>query len=255
MQVGNFALPATLPMWEMSNMAEEATLRGRALYDALMQIKPAGLVETDWAVGAGVNRGFFSNLKSSDISPRSDTLHKILTFVKCREADLYHAANITEERSVVLHSRISDVEKSSAFHSDGEVVKIQKLDLSLSMGPGTLIDDHVEAELLNFDLNFVRIYTRASSDRLRLVTGIGDSMDPTLKWGDLILIDTTDRMLSKQDGIYWINLYGAAGIKRLRAVGPRHVLIKSDNPAVDDQEVAAEDLRIEGRAIWATRGL
>lgn len=138
---------------------------------------------------------------------------------------------------------------------DGEVVQIQKLDLSLSMGPGTLIDDFVEAELVSFDLNFVRLFTRAPSDRLRLVTGIGDSMEPTLRWGDLILIDANDRMLSKQDGIYWINLFGAAGIKRLRAVGPRKILVKSDNPLHDDQEVDADDLRIEGRAIWATRGL
>lgn len=138
---------------------------------------------------------------------------------------------------------------------DGEVVQIQKLDLSLSMGPGTLIDDYVESELVSFDLNFVRLFTRAPSDRLRLVTGIGDSMEPTLRWGDLILIDANDRMLSKQDGIYWINLFGAAGIKRLRAVGPRKILVKSDNPLHDDQEVDADDLRIEGRAIWATRGL
>lgn len=137
----------------------------------------------------------------------------------------------------------------------GDVVSIQKLDLSLSMGPGTLIDDHVEAEPVAFDLAFIRTFTRAPSDRLRLVSGIGDSMYPTLNWGDAILIDTTDRALSKQDGIYWINLYGAAGIKRLRTVGPGRVMVKSDNVAVGDQEVDAGDLRIEGRAIWVARGL
>jgi phage repressor protein C with HTH and peptisase S24 domain len=137
----------------------------------------------------------------------------------------------------------------------GEIVPIQKLDLSLSMGPGTLIDDYVEAEPVAFDLAFIRAITRAPSDRLRLVTGIGDSMHPTLNWGDQILIDTTDRALARQDGIYWIDLFGAAGIKRLRTVGPNRVLIKSDNPTVDDQEVDADDLRIEGRAIWVARGL
>lgn len=136
-----------------------------------------------------------------------------------------------------------------------DTVAIQKLDLSLSMGPGTLIDDYIEAEPVTFDLSFIRSITRAPSDRLRLVTGIGDSMYPTLNWGDVIMIDTTDRALARQDGIYWINVYGAAGIKRLRTVGQGRVLVKSDNPAVDDQEVDAEDLRIEGRAIWVARGL
>lgn len=138
---------------------------------------------------------------------------------------------------------------------DADVVPIQKLDLSLSMGPGTLIDDWVESEPVAFDRRFLQLITRAPSHRLKLVTGIGDSMYPTLNWGDAIMIDTTDRALARQDGIYWINLYGAAGIKRLRTVGEGRVLVKSDNPTVDDQEVDAADLRIEGRAIWVARGL
>lgn len=137
----------------------------------------------------------------------------------------------------------------------GEIVPIQKLDLSLSMGPGTLIDGYVEAEPVAFDLAFIRAITRTATDRLRLVTGIGDSMYPTLNWGDAIMVDTTDRALARQDAIYWINLYGAAGLKRLRTVGQGRVLVKSDNPAVDDQEVDAADLLIEGRAIWVARGL
>jgi phage repressor protein C with HTH and peptisase S24 domain len=123
------------------------------------------------------------------------------------------------------------------------------------MGAGTLIDDWVESEPVAFDRTFLQLITRAPAERLRLVTGIGDSMYPTLNWGDAIMIDTTDRALARQDGIYWINLYGAAGIKRLRTVGAARILVKSDNPAVDDQEVDAEDLRIEGRAIWVARGL
>ena len=138
---------------------------------------------------------------------------------------------------------------------NGDVVPILKLDLSLSMGPGTVIDDYVEAEPVSFDLAFIRAITRSPSDRLRLVTGIGDSMYPTLNGGDAIMIDTTDRALARQDGIYWINLYGAAGIKRLRTVGHGRIMVKSDNPTVDDQEVDAGDLRIEGRAIWVARGL
>jgi transcriptional regulator with XRE-family HTH domain len=145
-------------------------------------------------------------------------------------------------------------ETTSRVSGNAEIVQIQKLDLSLSMGPGTLIGDYVEAEPLSFDLAFIRTFTRAPADRLKLVTGIGDSMQPTLQWGDLILIDTTDRQLARQDGLYWIDLWGAAGLKRLRTVGPGRVLVKSDNPAFEDQEVDASDLRIEGRAVWIVRG-
>jgi phage repressor protein C with HTH and peptisase S24 domain len=228
-------------MWEISDMASQDALRGSNLYDALMRIKPHGLAETEWAIDAGVNRGFFSNLKSSDISPRSDTLRKLLATINRTEADLYGGAVISQGVPTLPET--------------ADVISIQKLDLSLSMGPGTLIDDYVEAEPVAFDLAFIRAITRSPTDRLKLVAGIGDSMYPTLNWGDVILIDTTDRALAKQDGIYWINLYGAAGIKRLRTVGLGRVLVISDNPGVPDQEVPAEDLRIEGRAIWVARGL
>lgn len=137
----------------------------------------------------------------------------------------------------------------------GETVGLQKLDLSLPMGPGTEIGDYVEAEIVQFDLALVRAITRSPPHRLRIVTGFGHSMEPNLHTGDMILIDTTDRHLSWQDGIYWINLFGAAALKRLRTVSKERVLVVSDNPTVPDQEVDAADLRIEGRAVWFARGL
>ncbi len=149
----------------------------------------------------------------------------------------------------------SDQRPSMDIVAAEDVVHIQKLDLSLSMGPGTHIDDWVEAEPVAFDLAFIQAITRTPSDRLKLVTGIGDSMYPTLNWGDVILIDTTDKQLARQDGVYWIDVYGAAGLKRLRNVGKGRVLIVSDNPNVPDQEVDVVDLRIQGRAIWLARGI
>lgn len=139
--------------------------------------------------------------------------------------------------------------------SSDDTVEIVQLDLSLSMGPGTLIDDYVEGEPVKFGLRFIQNITRASSDRLRLVRGIGDSMQPTLNGGDVIMIDTTQRALSRQDGIYWVSIYGAAGLKRLRSIGPQRVLIVSDNPNVENYEVDANDVRIEGRAVWFARDL
>lgn len=164
---------------------------------------------------------------------------------------------------IPIHPRIADptskrepdVPPARLATEDDGTVELQRLDLSLSMGPGTLIDDYVEAEPVRFDPSFVRLITRAPYHRLKLVTGIGDSMYPTLNWGDTIMIDTTDRALAKQDAIYWISVYGASGLKRLRAIGKGRVLVVSDNPSVPDQEVDAEDLRIEGRAVWFARGL
>jgi phage repressor protein C with HTH and peptisase S24 domain len=214
------------------------------------QLEQLGLKQRHLAEALGIEENKVSKVKSGQRQFKATELMAAMAFIEMRKAELQ---NVQEQ----AHLAYKHVRSNPVLNvpGDGEVVQIQKLDLSLSMGPGTLIDGYVESELVSFDLNFVRQFSRAPSDRLRIVTGVGDSMEPTLFRNDLIVIDTNDRMLTKQDGIYWINLYGAAGIKRLRAIGPKTILVKSDNPIHDDQEVDADDLRIEGRAIWTTRGL
>lgn len=210
------------------------------------RLQALGLKQRDLAEALGLEENKVSKIKAGERQFRGTELVAANQYLDRYEAK--HLRDVSEAGS-------KDDLLISPSEGQREVVQIQKLDLSLSMGPGTLIDGYVETELISFDLEFVRQFSRTPSDRLRIVTGVGDSMEPTLYRNDLIVIDTNDRRLSKQDGIYWINLYGAAGIKRLRAIGPNKVLVKSDNPIHGDQEVDANDLRIEGRAVWTTRGL
>lgn len=152
-------------------------------------------------------------------------------------------------------ARSPDVLPTRSAHADDGVVEITALDLSLSMGPGTLIEDFIEAEPIKLDMGLVRAITRSPFNMLRMVRGIGDSMEPTLRTSDRVLIDTSEKMLSRMHGIYWVDHMGAHGLKRLRAVGQGRVLIMSDNPAVPDYDVDAEEMRIHGRAIWLLRDL
>lgn len=139
--------------------------------------------------------------------------------------------------------------------NEDDVVEIISLDLSLSMGPGTLIEDFVESEPVKMGLALIQAITRTPTDRLRLVRGIGDSMEPTLRTGDQVMVDINDRHPSRINGIYWIDYHGSHGIKRLRPAGKGRVMILSDNRDVPDFEVDAADLRIEGRVIWFAREL
>ncbi|MFN3943917.1 MAG: helix-turn-helix transcriptional regulator [Allosphingosinicella sp.] len=139
--------------------------------------------------------------------------------------------------------------------ADDEVVEITSLDLTFSMGPGTNLDDYIEETPLRFDLSYIRGFTRTTPTRLRIARGVGESMFPTLISSDLVWIDTTQRMLNQQDRIWAISLYGAAAIKRLRAIGDGKVMVISDNRDVENQIVDAEDLIIGGRVIRFSRDL
>lgn len=65
-------------------------LRGPALYDALMALKPAGLSEYEWADKAGLNRGWFNDIKKApEASPRTSNINKALAAIGLSIGDLY----------------------------------------------------------------------------------------------------------------------------------------------------------------------
>lgn len=137
----------------------------------------------------------------------------------------------------------------------GETVDIVALDLSVSMGPGTEIEDFVESEPVKFDAAMLRSITLAPPNRLRIIRGIGTSMEPVFQSNDRFLIDTTVRDLSRFDGYYWITIDGAHGLKRLRPSGDGMWRVISENPAFEDFDIDKRAVRIEGRAVWVARGL
>lgn len=138
----------------------------------------------------------------------------------------------------------------------GETVQILRLDLSLPMGPGATVDDYVEEEPVEFDMGYLRAFTRTPAHRLRLARGVGDSMMPTLLPNDEVLIDTTQNQLLHADRIYACTISGGAAIKRLRPVdGGQRILVISDNRTLDPYPVDAREVRIWGRIIRFARDL
>jgi phage repressor protein C with HTH and peptisase S24 domain len=251
-QVGNFTLPARSPMWEMSDVAGGDDLEGVRLYDAFMALKPAHLAETDWAEQAGVNRGFFGNLKTKAKNPRRDTVQKLLRFIGKTEADLRPAAP-AGRAGARLPALEADQPPPKSVDA-GETAPVLRLDLSYSMGPGTDLDgSYIDGEAFQFDLGFLRSMTITPADRLRIVDGIGDSMQPTLHDRDLIFVDVNQNTLNAQDRIWAIWLFGLGAVKRLRALDADKVLVISDNPDVENQVVNRVDITIHGRVVGSIK--
>lgn len=251
-QVGKIMLSKKTDVWEMSDMAEHEDLRGRRLYEAMMAIKPEGLVETDWAARAGVNRGFFTNLKTQPISPRSVTLRKLLQHIGRSEAELYLAADGADVAPIESMDKVPD-RLPTRHSSGGDTVEITQLDLALPMGPGAEIDDYIEETAVQFDIALLQSFTRSPFHRLRLLKGVGDSMQPTLRDGDLVLIDTTYDRLDFEDKIWAVRIRGLGAVKRLRSAAKGKVRVISDNPGLPNDIVDEKDIVILGRVVGAIR--
>jgi phage repressor protein C with HTH and peptisase S24 domain len=88
---------------------------------------------------------------------------------------------------------------------------------------------------------------------LLLIHSIGDSMEPTFRSGDLLLVDRKKARM-KGDGIYLINFDDGLIVKRLEWMMDGTVVIRGDNTSVSrEQKITAiemEKLNILGRVVW-----
>lgn len=120
-----------------------------------------------------------------------------------------------------------------------------------SMGDGAAADDEI-VEWIAFSNAWLQLHLRATSGKLVIILGEGDSMLPTIQPGDLLVVDTSKSFMSG-DGIYALNLFGNCLVKRLQVHVDGSVNIISDNEAYRPQLVQGDELQalsVIGRVVW-----
>lgn len=134
-----------------------------------------------------------------------------------------------------------------------DIELIRRVDISYAMGDGSVIEDYPETDFLPFSLNFLRQFARGTTDRLFIATGHGESMEPTLRRDDLVMIDASQNRIAFQDHLWALTYCGAGMIKRLRRISGGRMLILSDNAAVPPQEADEDDIHVVGKVVWIAR--
>lgn len=139
------------------------------------------------------------------------------------------------------------------FAQDLGLALIDEVDLALGMG-ATYLDGTAEVKgRAPFRLEWLRGLYDGPVNALKVVQGRGDSMEPTIRDGDIVLIDTSSRMLADQDMI-WAVSYGELGmIRRLRRLPSGALLMSPDNPVVRPTEAHDGECHIMGRVIFIGR--
>lgn len=136
-----------------------------------------------------------------------------------------------------------------------DMVEIAAIDLNFGLGAAFMDSEIVEHEAATmlFPRDWLRSITRSPPERLYWAKGIGNSMEPTIGDGDVILIDRSATGSTFGD-LYWAIAYGQTGmIKRLRPMPDGSVKILSDNPAVPPELAHDGELHIFGRVIAVVR--
>lgn len=126
-------------------------------------------------------------------------------------------------------------------------VDIPRLALGASAGPGMLAVDEAGDDRLRFSQRWLRTLGLDPA-HLSVIEVAGDSMEPTLRDGDEILVDRTVR--GWRDGIYVVRIDDVLLVKRLAQSAAGTIRVISDNSAYASVERPCEDVAIVGRVVW-----
>jgi hypothetical protein len=178
--------------------------------------------------------------------------------------------NTPEEAAAMLGQRMSRKPDPSpprpayAGAANAEIVRmggdswalLPVYDAAASAGHGQDIDREAVIHRIAFREEWVRSVSKAPLDQLAVITVDGDSMEPTLRTGDTVLVDFRQNHPGDKDGIYVIRTGQGLQVKRVQVeLGrPPRISVLSDNPAYQPQRnLSPEDVHVIGRVIWLGR--
>lgn len=130
--------------------------------------------------------------------------------------------------------------------------------VTAAAGNGAEVDDEEIIDSLVFKKEWIHSELRTNPAHLYLIYVEGESMEPSLRPGDVILVDHSDNTANR-DAIYVLRLDGALLVKRLQRLPGKKIKVSSDNPAYESFEIdlakTNDDLAIIGRVVWTGRRL
>jgi len=135
--------------------------------------------------------------------------------------------------------------------ASGEFTTIPAYQVFASAGHGATITDEPLAEPMAFRSDWLR---REGFDpaKMAVIRAKGDSMEPTINDGDVILIRLKNGE-APRDGLYVLRLSDGLFVKRLQ-FDLGGVRIISDNPLYKSRDLSKEELAeldLVGRVVWA----
>lgn len=119
-------------------------------------------------------------------------------------------------------------------------------------GPGMEVQSEQIVDHLAFKTEWLKTAMGLMSDKLALITARGDSMEPAIGDGDLMLLDMRE-LRTLDPSIYIVRMDQSLVAKRLQRLMDGRVRINSDNPLYGSETVHHEEIHILGRVVWIGR--
>jgi len=211
----------------------------------------------------GLPRGWFDSIptgeEASPKHPASDALvGSAADQVKQMLARVKGLSSEVRDRIVAAADAASNV-VTVDFSRPGQVgdeVWIAHYDVRAAMGGGQIPHEYPEM------LQDIRVSPKHLRDlgvtfkehfHLKMITGWGQSMAPTIKDRDPLLVDITIREFTG-DGIYLFSHDEMLYVKRLQKKGKDRFKMISDNKHHDPEEIRVDDTHLLARVLYVWNG-
>jgi phage repressor protein C with HTH and peptisase S24 domain len=136
-------------------------------------------------------------------------------------------------------------------------VAVARYDARAAAGRRALSSEARIIDEIRFDEGWVRRVLRRNPSDLAIIEAFGDSMEPTIRDGDVLMLDTAIADLVS-GRIYVVELAGELLVKRIQRRLNGALLVLSDNDRYPPEELSpteAAPLRIVGEVVWHARAI
>ena len=184
--------------------------------------------------------------------PNASLLGKMVALLKCDPGWLL-TGNRPASSPRTAHDTPSQPTDSEAMA--GQFIFVPQYDLKTA-GTGDNIQSSQIVDHLAFKKDWVLADLKIDPSRLMLVSAVGDSMEPTVRTGDLLLVDRSPES-PLEDGIYLIQIEQGLSVKRLERRVDGSVTVRGDNPKASKEELLSKKelarLKNIGKVVWMGR--
>jgi phage repressor protein C with HTH and peptisase S24 domain len=130
-------------------------------------------------------------------------------------------------------------------------------DVEASAGPGTFPpENQTSSSSVAIPASLFHDH-KVTAANLCAIQTRGDSMEPTLRNGALLIVDRSDQHV--REGIYVVSRGDVLLVKRVQPRENNTIRLKSDNPQYEPEDInlndGSQNLFIFGRVIWSGHGI
>lgn len=134
--------------------------------------------------------------------------------------------------------------------SEENFVFVPRYNVKAAAGAGARVELEQAVDRLAFRREWISRRLGVAQRNLALIEVTGDSMAPTMRAGDLLLIDLSDRTI-RGGNVYVVRSGDELQVKRVQVRADQSVVLLSDNPAYPPEELARKTRpEVLGRVLW-----